>query len=72
MTQKKKRIVITGYGSFSHYSVNPSSEIVKNLENTYKSDDVELISELLDVAYENALTYAVKASQEFNPDVCKK
>uniref|UniRef100_A0A914C041 Pyroglutamyl-peptidase I n=1 Tax=Acrobeloides nanus TaxID=290746 RepID=A0A914C041_9BILA len=68
MTQKKKRIVITGYGSFSHYSVNPSSEIVKNLENTYKSDDVELISELLDVAYENALTYAVKASQEFNPD----
>ena len=70
MTQKtKKRIVVTGYGSFATYSVNPSSEIVKNLESTFSSDEVELVTELLDVAYENAASYALKASQELKPDV---
>lgn len=55
---KRKKLVVTGYGPFGHYTENPSSIVVKKLKETGLPDDLkldyELETHLLDVAYDKA------------------
>lgn len=67
----KKRIAITGYGSFGCYTTNPSSVIVKNLEKLEFPDDIELLTETIPVAYAAAEQCSTRLCQDIKPDVRK-
>ena len=48
----KKRLLITGYGPFKHYSINPSWEAVKRID---PIPGWEITKLLLEVEYESIL-----------------
>jgi len=64
----KKKILVTGYGPFGEYKVNPSSVICAALENLKISDDLELFIKVIDVDYDEALKTSKLACDELNVD----
>lgn len=58
----KKRICLTGYGSFSCYGVNPSSVVVKRLAEK-EFQDVELTTTILDVDYNTVQKFAGRIAE---------
>jgi pyrrolidone-carboxylate peptidase len=65
----KKRIFITGYGSFGRYDVNPSAIIARNLAQIDFPDDIEISTEVIPVAYEAADNCTDKLCSNVKPDV---
>jgi pyrrolidone-carboxylate peptidase len=67
----KKRIAVTGYGSFGCYTTNPSSVIVDNLEKLEFSDGIELLTETIPVEYAAAERCSTRLCKDVKPDVRK-
>lgn len=65
------RILVTGYGSFGSFDVNPSAIIVNALMNE-EIDGVELHTKVIDVDYTDALHCSKWALDELKADVRKR
>lgn len=66
----KKRIAVTGYGPFGSVDINPSAVIVENLA-SIKFPDIELMTEIIPVAYANADRCSSRLCADVKPDVSK-
>lgn len=66
----KPRIVVTGYGPFGSYETNPSSEVVQRLATVAElKEHTDLVTELIQVDYEQAQQFACRVRSELQPDV---
>lgn len=54
MTTAKKRLLITGYGPFKNYTINPSWEAVKKID---PIPGWEIIKQQLDVEYDKVASF---------------
>jgi pyrrolidone-carboxylate peptidase len=50
-TERKKRVIVTGFGPFSNYEENPSGVVAERLQDIWTDDAVELITTVMPVAY---------------------
>lgn len=61
---------MTGYGPFRRCDVNPSAVIVERLSKV-RMDGVDLQTEVIPVAYSEAIKCSKRLCQDVKPDVCK-
>lgn len=70
--KRRPRIVVTGYGSFGSYAVNPSTVVVEALASSWSqrlSEEFDLITRVLAVDYEEALAMSRSSCEELQADV---
>lgn len=67
---ERKKILVTGFGPFRNYIVNASSEAVKELAKLWPTTElrnIELITKVLPVSYEDVSAAISKLWKEHNP-----
>ncbi|KAI6222034.1 hypothetical protein M3Y95_00941700 [Aphelenchoides besseyi] len=68
MENKRKRICVTGYGSFGGFDVNPAQVIVRNLSKYEFPSNLDVTTEIIEVSYNSANECSTKLCECTKPD----